>query len=368
MIPDSNGFGFRTIRGWRAFLLLFLGLTVLITACDMQTGDVEPDKPIIRPVKTLVIPHVGGVVRSFPGLVQAVNRVDLAFNVPGQIIALPVREGERVEKGALLARLDPQNYQMAVDAAKADYENALADYRRYKVLVKDGYVSQVAFDKTVARKEVTEAALERARKRLEDTYLRAPFSGVVARRFVEKYTEVKAKQPILSLQDTRRLEVVVDVPEDEVINKDKTLDKMKVVATFSTVPDSEFPVVLKEFSTTADPKTLTYRVSFILPEITKANILPGMTAEVKFIPLAQDGRAVFSLPASALLEADGKRWLWVIDPVTHRVNRREVQAEKTSDGKVLVRSGVEPGELVAIAGVHYLKQGQVVKPVQEIRY
>ena len=356
-------------RNTRGLLpLVLLGLSFLMTGCGTQNGEAEAEKPVVRPVKSLLLPYASEGVRSFPGTVRAVRRVDLAFNVPGRIIEFPAKEGERVARDALLARLDPQNYQMAADAARAEYENALADYRRYKKLVEQDFVSRADYDKMVAKKEQAEADLERASKRLEDTYLRAPFNGVVARRFVENFTDVKTRQPVLSLQETRQLEVVVDLPEDVIIGE-KPDQKIKMVATFSAMPGLKLPVTVKEYATRADPKTLTYRVIFALPEITEANILPGMTARVTFIPQAEDdSRPTFSIPASALLEADGKQWLWVIEPSTHSVSRREVKAEKSGDGKVLVYSGVEPGELIAVAGVHYLKQGLVVKPIQEILY
>ncbi|HEB95779.1 MAG TPA: efflux RND transporter periplasmic adaptor subunit [Sedimenticola thiotaurini] len=346
---------------------LLLGLSILVAGCSGPAGQEEPAKPVVRPVKSLLLPRTVGVERSFPGTVRAAKRVDLAFNVPGRIIELPAREGERVAKGALLARIDPTNYQMAVNSAKAEYDDALADYRRFGELVKKGFVSRADYDRTVAKKEVTEASLERARKRLEDTYLRAPFEGVVARRFVENYTEVTAKQPVLSLQDTRQLEVVVDLPEDVVIGEQPDRE-MKMVATFSALPGLELPVSIKEYATRADPKTLTYRVILALPEKGDANILPGMTAKVLFTPGTAGGRPQFTIPASALLEDDGGRWLWVIDPDTHAVSRRKVEISGSKDGKVLVSSGVEPGELIAVAGVHSLKQGMVVKPVQEIRF
>ncbi|RTZ76636.1 MAG: hypothetical protein DSZ01_07875 [Gammaproteobacteria bacterium] len=369
MNPDSKRSWSLLARSRKTFVLraLVLSLSILVAGCGTQTGEEEAEEPVIRPAKSLLLPHVTGAARSFPGTVRAVKRVDLAFNVPGRIIELPAKEGEHVSKGAFLARIDPKNYEMAVDAAKAKYEEALADYRRYKELVDKGFVSQAGYDRTVAKKEEAEAALERARKRLEDTYLRAPFEGVVAQRFVENFTEVKAKQPVLSLQDTKHLEVVVDVPEDVVIGE-KPDREMKMVATFSAKPGLELPVTLREYATRADPETLTYRVIFALPEITGANILPGMTARVTFTPKAEGGKQRFSIPASALLEADGKQWVWVIDPDTHAVSRREVKADKSGDGKVSVHSGVEPGELIAVAGVHHLKQGMVVKPVQEIHY
>ncbi len=357
--------GLPPLRRLRSAFWIPLLSALLLAGCGGEPPP-PPEKPVVRPVKALELPRAMGAARSFPGTVRATTRVDLSFNVPGSIVELPAREGERVTKGTVLARLDARNYQMQVNAAKAEYEEALADYRRYKELVAKGHVSRADFDRMEAKKTVAEAKLDRTRKLLEDTVLRAPFDGVVARRFVENYTDVKAKQPVLSLQDTRQLEVVADVPEDLVI-QDRPKE-LEMTAEFSALPGRKLPVTIKEYSTRADPNTLTYRVVFALPEIDDANILPGMTARITLTPKAGTGKPAFLLPASALLEADGKRWLWVIDPDDNRVSRREVQAQRLDDGRVKVTDGVEPGERVAVAGVHSLKEGMVVKPVREIQF
>ncbi len=353
-------------RGRRILWPLLLGVSILVSGCSGKAPE-APDKPVLRPVKSLLLPHTTGAARSFPGTVRASNRVDLSFNVPGTLIELPAREGEEVARGRLLARLNPNNYQMAVNAAKAEYDEAVADYHRYKELVEKGFVSRADYDRMVAAREVAESKLEQTQKLLDDTSLKAPFDGVVARRYVENFTDVTARKPVLSLQDTHQLEIVVDVPEDVVIRENST-ENLNTVAEFSVLPGREFPVTLKEFSTRADPKTLTYRVVFALPSITDVNILPGMTAKVTLTPKATGGRPQFRLPASALLEADDKSWLWVIQPDSNSVTRRQVEAAPATDGKVLIRGGVEPGERIVVAGVHHLKEGMVVKPVQEIQY
>ncbi len=369
-IRPINGHSAMESRHRSFFLSLVLLLVGLLLTLAVHAGEekIPTDESVIRPVKSMVLPEYQGKTRTYPGTVRATNRVELSFNVLGTIIELPVKEGQRVKKGQLLARLDPKDYQALVTGAKAEYEKALADYRRAKELVKNGYVSRSDYDKTVSDKEVAASRLARARKSLEDTYLRAPFDGVIARRYVENFTDVRAKQPVLSLQDTHALEVVADLPED-VIALNRSSLPTSITARFSVLPGREFPVTISEIATHADPVTRTYQVVFALPAHEGVNLLPGMTAEVSVTRGSKttEGSPVFTITATALLEADGKTWVWVIDPKTNRVSRREVQAEVIGD-RAVVSQGLRPLERIATAGVHHLKEGQVVKPVTEIRY
>ena len=356
------------MRPERRAALLALATMLYLAGCG---GDSEPAAtapPLVRPVKSMRLPERAGTTRTFPGTVRATHRVDLAFNVPGKLIALPVREGEHVAEGQVLARLDPKDYEAAVQAARAEYDKALADFQRARELIAKDYVSQADYDQAVAQKEVAASRLDRANKALEEATLRAPFEGVVAQRYVENFTDVRARQPILSLQDTRDLEIVVDVPEDVVALYRAALP-LTLTARFSALPEREVPVTLREFAAQADPITRTYRVVFALPEVEDANLLPGMTAEVTLrLDQAEAGSPVFILPASALLEADGKAWVWVIDPETHEVHRRPVEIERPLPDRVVVRRGLRPGEHIATAGAHTLEEGRVVRPVTEIRY
>jgi RND family efflux transporter MFP subunit len=367
MLPEREN----RLRGRRSAMAPILAAALLLLAgCGARDDSPATEEaPPIRPVKSMVLPEHGGTTRTFPGTVRATRRVDLSFNVPGKLIELPVKEGQRVRKGEVLARLDPEDYEQLVKAAQAEYEKALADYQRAKELIAKDYVSRADYDQTVAQKEVAAAKLERARKALDETSLREPFDGVVALRYVENYTDVRAKEPVLSLQDPATLEVVVDLPEDLVALYRADLP-MTVTARFSALPGREFPLRVREFATQADPATRTYQVVFALADHEGVNLLPGMTAEVT-ITVGAEGEGetpVFTLPRTALLEVDGKQWVWVIDPQTHAVHRREVEADKPVDGMVIVRKGLRPGERIATAGVHTLEEGQVVKPVTEIRY
>jgi multidrug efflux system membrane fusion protein len=347
-----------------------VALSALLAGCQKEAEAPAP-RPVVRPVKTMVLPDPSALLGlSFPGTVRATHRVDLAFEVPGTLTELPAKQGQRVGRRELLARLDPRDYEARVKAARAEYDKALANFKRADELVKKDFISRADYDQTIARRDITAAELAKAGKALADTSMRAPFEGVVARRFVENFQDVQAKQPVLSLQDTRRLEIVVDAPENLVVlARDRV--RVKLAATFSALPGREFPVSVKEFATEADPVTQTYEYVLALPEITDANVLPGMSADVTIEALEGEGGEVFvyALPEAAVVREGEVPYVWVIEPGTNRAVRRTVVAdEPDSSGQVAVHKGIEAGEVIATAGVHHLKEGMQVKPITAIRY
>jgi len=357
--------------GTKAALGIWLvTLAALLAGCQKEV-EAPPPKPVVRPIKTMVLPDPSALLgRSFPGTVRATDRVDLSFEVPGTLTELPAKQGQRVERGALLARLDPRDYEAKVKAAQAEYDKALANFKRADELIKKDFISRADYDQTVARRDITAAELAKAQKALDDTSMRAPFEGVVARRFMENFQDVQAKQPVLSLQDTRRLEIVVDAPENVVVLRGDRV-RARLVATFSALPGREFPVTVKEFATEADPVTQTYEYVLALPEIPDANVLPGMSAAVSVEALeGEGGKAfVFAVPEAAVVTGEEAPYVWVIEQGTNRAVRRTVVAdEPDGSGQIAVRGGLEPGEVIATAGAHHLEEGMQVKPVTEIRF
>ena len=199
------------------FLCLVPVSAFLLSSCGEQTQDVQP---VVRPIKTMVLGVASSEFqRTFTARVRASDRVELAFQVPGKIIELPVKKGEQVEQGDLIGRLDPRDYKSNLQSAQAEFDKALANFKRGDELVEKGFISRTDYDRLRARRDVTAAELDKAKKALEDASLKAPFGGVVAQRFVENFTEVRAKQQIVSLQDTSLLELVVYVPEHIVARK-----------------------------------------------------------------------------------------------------------------------------------------------------
>lgn len=339
-----------------------LAVALVLAGCK------EPPAPqreeVSRPAEIL---EIGGAALdsglSFPGRVRAVQRAELAFNVPGQIVEFPVREGEALQAGSLVARLDPTTYESRLAAARAEFEKARTDFERMQTIwEKSQAVPRAEVDARRTAMEVARSAYAAARKEVEDARLTAPFDGVVARRYVENFQNIQAKEPVISLQSANQLEVVIHVPERVVRGEPK---RAAGFARFDDLPGLRLPVTLKSFATEADPQTQTYEVVLELTRPQDVTILPGMSAEV--LPQAATpgaGQMQLLIPLKAVsAAADGTPMAWVVDPATSRVQQRPIEVGEARGADVTVLAGLEAGERIVTAGVNHLRDGMLVHPL-----
>ena len=164
---------------------LILYSVVLGSVGSVQAKDPPATQP--RPVPTATVQaYSSSHVRKFPGEVRAFRRVELAFNVSGQLEYLSAMEGSEVNQGDLIARLDARDYQYALDAAGADFIQAESTYQRKKKLYETKVISSAEFDQTTASYLTAKARLDRAQKAFDDTSLFAPFNAVIAKRHIGK--------------------------------------------------------------------------------------------------------------------------------------------------------------------------------------
>ena len=344
-----------------AFLLA--GLT--LGGCGKQPE--PPKEPPVRPVKTLVV-HGGNKqgIREFPARVDSLQKADVSFRVAGKIKEILVTEGESVKKGQLLARLDDSDYRVVLNDRQATYQRAKKDFERAKQLVKKGHISRADYDKLEAAFKSAQAALKAAQLELSYTRLEAPFAGTLAKRYVQQFEEVQAKQPVFALSDTSSLKLIFDVPEN-IIRSLKDSDEAKVFATFDTASKRRFELKFLEASTRADPQTQTFQLTFTMPRPKGLNILPGMTATV-IVDLSDledktQGRLIplTAVTADAALEPI----VWVVDD-KDRVHARKVTLGQLRGADVQVLAGVEDGMRVVTAGTPYLAEGMAVHLLPEV--
>ena len=368
---NKKRFLFGSMFGQGAILACFL--SVLLSGCGKEEAPVEAAAP--RPVKTIVLADSGGsALRQYPGRVRAATRADLSFEVAGKLIELPAKEGQVIEKGELVARLDDRDLSANLMSAKAEQENAMANFNRGAKLVKDGFISKTDFDKLSSNRDVTAANLTRALKAVEDTKLTAPFSGRVASRLVENFQDVQAKQPIVRLQDIEQLEIVVDIPESRAIRmRDGKDEDVKIHAVFEASPGREFPLTVKEFSTEANPETQTFEAVLAMPQPEGLLLLPGMTAMVwaESAEVEEGSSAgTFVSPAVALFADEaGKSHVWVVDRQANTVQSRAVEIGDLSGTEgVRVISGLKAGEMVAVSAVSRLREGMAIVPVDKVEF
>lgn len=349
-------------------LVTISSLLILFAGCS--GGEEAPEQaPVARPVKVLTVggSAVGGEV-SFPGRVAAGQQVDLAFRVGGPLIELPVQEGEKVNKGQVVAKIDPRDFRIRVDGAQARFDKAEADIERLAALYEKDAASKAQLDQARAARDVARAALDDAKADLSDTSLRAPFAASVGEKFAENFQDVQAKQPILSLVGIDSLEIQVDLPESIVVRlRTEDAGTREVFARFEAAPETEFPLELTELASQADPQTGTYQATLVMPQPDGINILPGMTAEV--VGRRRDGAVVdesIVVPAVSVAADDsGSSYVWVVDS-DMTVHKRDVTTgDLVGTDQIRIITGIVAGEVIAISAVSRLREGMPIRKMGE---
>ncbi|MDB4444109.1 efflux RND transporter periplasmic adaptor subunit [bacterium] len=362
---------------------LIVILPLLFSACQKEAETVTEE--VVRPVKTITVSSAAGASGiTLPGKVRASRRVELAFkDIGGRLIELPIegKEGQMVKKDELLARIDPKDYEVSLENAKGKLKEAEAalklaqtEYARVQRIRKQdpGAVSQASVDRrreaanqAKGRIRSLKATVDDAKNQLSYTYLRAPFTGVIAKRFVNNFQDVKPKQPILSLEEISQVEILVDVPENLMAGvSGEEKGTISLVAEFPTAPEKKYPLTLKEYATKADPATQTYQVVFQMPQPEGVNVLPGMTATVT-ADLGEAGQTgtLFIIPAIAVLaDPDGKSYVWVVESKDMTVHKRKVDVGRlTGSENIDILGGLNEGEKIVVAGALKLQEGMKVR-------
>ncbi len=347
--------------------------TSILIACGEELPETEK---IVRPVKLMTVDAGGaGVTREYPGKVEATQSVELGFEVPGKIVELPISNGLSVKKGTLLGRLDDVDYVAARDLAEAHRKASQSAYERAKRIFDQGAGSQAEVDVRLRDIDVARQELKKAQKALDDTVLKAPFSGKVSRKIVDNFQNVQAKQAILLLEDISSLELDANLPEQDFVRVKPGLtleqlnQRVKPEIEVSTVPDRRFPARLISFKTTADPVTRTYRATFAFDNPEDVNVLPGMTAKVVLTFPGEGQKEVgggILIPAAAVIvDTDGTSFVWRYDPTSSQVSRATVTLGDMSAASIQVLSGLQGGDRIAISGAAHLLEGMQVRPLNE---
>ncbi len=353
-------------------------LTIIVIICLAGAGgfyftaqakeNTKKYDPKAKPVKTIIVSKSNHIkTRSFPGKVRASKRVDLSFEVSGVLTDLPIREGMRVKKDQLIAKLDQRTFKNNVLSAEADFTEAKLNYERKTKLHKDKIIPQSELDTAKSTFDRTKAALEIARKNLSDTELTAPFDGIIASKDVENHQRITATEQIVSLQDITNIEIAIQIPESIMVYAAPNDFHDTVTVKFDAIPDKEFEATVHEFSIDADSQTQTYELVVMMPTSKKYNFLPGMTASVTskvFIRPTEELLNTIWLPATAVQgeEKGNKTYVYIVTP-DNIVEKRYIEIGSPTKSGIPVTSGLKEGEKVIIAGSSYLQNGMKVRPL-----
>ena len=351
-------------------ILALSGITLVcaLAACAKHEPPPEP----VRPVKLARV-SMGetAAMTVFAGEVKPRHESELGFRIAGKLVARSVDVGARVRKGAPLARLDPSDVALQAQAAKAavaaadtEYRFAKSEFERYENLYNLKFVSASALDQKRNVMNANRAKLEQAQAQLEVAQNQAGYAtlvadadGVVTAVSAEVGQVVSAGQPVVHLARAEEREVAIAVPENR-------LDELKGAKQLGVVlwanPERIYPAKVREIAPAVDAATRTFavRVSILAPD---AAVQWGMTANV--VLQGEAGSAIALVPSSAIYHAqDGRPAVWIYDPAKRTVSLRAVTLGGYREEGVLVASGLANGDWIVAAGVHKLREGQLVAP------
>ncbi|MES0824469.1 efflux RND transporter periplasmic adaptor subunit [Ruegeria sp. SCP11] len=336
-------------------LLSFLSAALIA----LTTSAVAQDTA--KPVKLMLVQETTpGFSRQFFGRVAARQTVDLAFQVSGQIVEMPVTEGFVIPKGELIAQLDQAPFQRRYDRAVLQKDQADRTVARLSRL-RGTTASQVAVDDAETEAQLADIAVRDAEYDLEHATLTAPFDALVSSRAVEAFTTVSAGAPIVRIHDMSELRIEVDVPEI-LFQRSGQEEDIKITAKFP-VSDEVFPLQIREFDAESSTVGQTFRIQFGLTPPEGLQILPGSSVTVNV--QVQDDQTGIVIPASAIVaNADGALGVMVFSPVgadEGTIRLVPVTIEPTQTGDVRVLTGLSDGDEIVVAGGSALTDGQAVR-------
>jgi RND family efflux transporter MFP subunit len=345
----------------RAAALAALGL---LAACGKEQPKAEPP----RPAMTIVATPTPALDTAFSGVVQPQTQSALSFRVLGRIISRPVKSGDRVEAGQIIAAIDPTAYEAAVRAAaatlasaRAQFDNAASTAGRQSALLAKKTASQAAFDSAEqarasaqAAMQQAEASLAKAREQLSYTVLKAEYSGIVTGTSAEIGQTVAPGQAVATVAEPTRRDAVIDAPEAVI---DAFVLGEKFTVALQIDPAVTAIGALREISPESDAATRSRRLKIAL-ETPPAAFRLGSTISAR---VALGENPLIRLPASALLQEGESTKVFIVDTKSMTVSLRAIDVAPDRDGRFLVRGGLKGGERVVVAGVHRLKEGQQVR-------
>ncbi|MBV1775584.1 efflux RND transporter periplasmic adaptor subunit [Burkholderiaceae bacterium DAT-1] len=331
---------------------LMTAAALMLLACSKEESTAQPPRPVRTIVATAAASNVSA---SFSGEVHARHEAQLGFRIPGKLIERLVDTGDRVRKGQILARIDPQDSQLQASAAKSQFEQARDDYQRALELKAKGFISQAQLDARKSALSTAEAQYKLSQNQEQYTSLRAEQDGVIAARLAETGQVVAAGQPVFSFASDGEREIAINVPESRVneLRKAKEID-----ITLWADAQRHYVGKVREIAPDTDALTRTYAARITVTRPDEAMRL-GMTANVNLVGQSAEGR--IPVPLTAIYDQTGQPQVWIVEPGKSEVQLRKVSITQPEGDRVWITAGIKAGERIVTAGTHQLHAGQIVK-------
>ena len=364
----------------RPGLLTCFVLLIGLSNCTKEKNNSA--EQVVRGLRAYkVVASAESRIRRFPSVLQPAEVSRLSFEISGQLKAVNLEAGQKVQLGDILAEIDPRSLKTQVDQAsagvkqaEAQVDNAEGDFRRKEELLKKGFATQAVFDQSNANFLTAKAQLDQARRQfelanhnLDRSKLLAPFTGTISGVEVKSFAQVGAGQPIVTLYSDDRFEISFVVPSG--IFQSLRLGQSADVR-IADRPNLSLKGQIKELGSKAE-QVSAFPVVVRL-ENKALGLNAGMSVEISLEEPLISGGSGFLVPLSALVPEGGEDLrgvaaVFLYDEASSTVKKHKITVGGVRDNRLVVTEGLSVGDLVASAGVSYLVDGQKVKllPLQE---
>ncbi|MGD9078360.1 MAG: efflux RND transporter periplasmic adaptor subunit [Desulfobacterales bacterium] len=356
----------------KSLLSAILGASLLATVSACREAPPPPPERI-RAIKTITVSEqASGRIRDFSGVVEAADSSSISFEVAGNVQEVRVDVGDRINKGQVLAALDPEPYELTVAEIEAELVKARdnvtkteSEYNRQKRIFEQGAgaerrVEVAEFNYKAAKSAVNFqiARLNNAKRDLSRTVLRAPFDGAIANRYIDAFNEVARGQKCFDIFEFTGMEVAISIPEDAI---DDIHMEQKGEIRFPVFADRTYNGRVTEISKVAGTANA-FPIKLTI-EDPDQRIRPGMTARVTLLLAGDDEKVAYLVPLSALTQSGDttKGFVFVYDSQTSTVKKTLIESGSVRGDNVVMTGGVKEGDIIAVAGISFLEDGQKVK-------
>jgi len=329
------------------------------TIAEQQTNGAKGHKTLTNVITMQIKPALIKEKISLPGTAAPWISLNVVAEVMGKVTSKQVKEGQRVNKGDILAIIDKRDYKNAYDGALASYDSALSTKKRLKALVKKNFVTQSQLDDAVARVKTTKAALDSARHNLNRCTIISPMKGVVDRVHIENGSFLSSGDPVLKILQMDKLKIEVGIPESDV-------DAVRKLKSFNITIDAlggkRYTGYSHYLHKSADSFARLYNLE-IRVDNTDRQILPDMFARVEIIK-NQDPKGL-AVPMYSLVAQDKKIGVYVENQGV--VQFREVKPGFLDGWKTQILEGLTPNDHVVVVGHRLIEHGEQVQVTKVIK-
>ncbi len=353
---------------WRSIpRLFFLSMIVFIVllsgtikdkkqALEIEKAEAKsPEKPLVN---TVVMPLTPGIIKdriNLPGAIEPWTTLEMKAEVGGIVEQILIREGDELKKGDLIARIENDDYRIALDRAEAGYKLAVAEFKRDKAVHGKGIISKAQLDIKETNMELTKANLDNAKLMLTRCTIKSPMSGVVNHLDAKVGLLLSIGDPVALVLKIDRLKAVVGIPESD-MPAVSHLDDVEL--TIKALEDRKIMVKKYFLSSAPDTSARLYRMELVV-ENPNRDILPGMFVRADVVK--QEEKNVIIIPFYSLISRNGEQFVFV--EKNGGAVKRNVSLGIMEKWMVQVVSGLEPGENLIVEGHRDVEDGQPIKVV-----